>query len=307
MVGAGRCWGTPVPRGGVCLLISGDKALAVPCLTHNLTPPICACPPTTTLVPGTRGAASCTVLTATPDAPGAPWPAPRSGASLCECAPNQLLLCGGVGADGKPAADVWLLDVAELAWRCVYNGSSEQLAASGAAASVPHHAGGLDVATLGSACSRHKHAPPKAHTCMRALAPAGALLTLHDSKLACISAASAAPKLDSLATLDVFGLTTAYNFSERMRAEAAGLVQALELRAERQAAGLDLAAQPDTLAGNFDSLLRVRCPSWGPNSKHSSPSRAAAAAPCHHSLQTHAGYLPHPPKPPPTHCAWVTR
>lgn len=120
---------------------------------------------------------------------------------------------------------------------------------------------------------------------MRALAPAGALLTLHDSKLACISAASAAPKLDSLATLDVFGLTTAYNFSERMRAEAAGLVQALELRAERQAAGLDLAAQPDTLAGNFDSLLRVRCPSWRPNSKHSSPSRAAGAAPCHHSLQ----------------------
>lgn len=169
----GRCWallGQARAKGGVCLLISGDKALAVPCLTHNLTPPICACPPTTTPVPGTRGAASCTVLTATPDAPGAPWPAPRSGASLCECAPNQLLLCGGVGADGKPAADVWLLDVAELAWRCVYNGSSQQLAASGASAAVPHHAGGLDVATLGSACSRTSTRRPRlTSACARSL------------------------------------------------------------------------------------------------------------------------------------------
>lgn len=90
-----------------------------------------------------------------------------------------------------------------------------------------------------------------------ALSHPEALLTLLDGKLACVSAASAAPKLDALATLDVFGLAAAYNFSERMRADAAGLLQALEMRAERQQAGLDLAAQPDALASNFDSLLRV--------------------------------------------------
>jgi hypothetical protein len=50
----------------------------------------------------------------------------------------------------------------------------------------------------------------------------------------------------------------AHTFSERMRSEVAGLVQTLELRAERQAASLELAAQPESLATNFDSLLRVR-------------------------------------------------
>jgi hypothetical protein len=88
--------------------------------------------------------------------------------------------------------------------------------------------------------------------------PPGALFTLFDGKLFCASGPAGASKLDALASLDLSALVPSYAFSDRMRAEAAGLLQGLELRAEKQAAGLELSAQPDALAANFESLLRVR-------------------------------------------------
>ena len=97
-----------------------------------------------------------------------------------------------------------------------------------------------------------------------------------DGKLVAVSAAPGPGKLDALSSLDAFGLAAAYNFSERMRNEAAGLLQALELRAERQAAGLELAAQPEALAANFDSLLRVRaCAGLARPLQHARPQSAS--------------------------------
>ncbi|GBF96391.1 dynein heavy chain axonemal [Raphidocelis subcapitata] len=82
-------------------------------------------------------------------------------------------------------------------------------------------------------------------------------LALLDGKLYAVTGAAGSPKLDQLDSLDLFGLASAYAFGERMRAEVSGLLQNLELRAERQAAGMELAAQPEALAASFDSLLRV--------------------------------------------------
>jgi hypothetical protein len=84
------------------------------------------------------------------------------------------------------------------------------------------------------------------------------MMALHDGKLFAVSAAPAAPKLSQLDSLDVFALAAANAFGERMRAEVSGLLQALELCAEKRAAGIELAAAPEALAANFDSLLRVR-------------------------------------------------
>lgn len=114
------------------------------------------------------------------------------------------------------------------------------------------------------------------------LSSAGALGTLLDGKLFAISGAQGSPKFDQLESLDLFALANSYSFSERMRAEVVGLLQGLETWAEKQASGMELAAQPDALASNFDSLLKVsgcccaslrariwracarRCSFWGP-------------------------------------------
>jgi len=85
----------------------------------------------------------------------------------------------------------------------------------------------------------------------------GASFALLDGRLFSVSGPSGASKLDALDSLDLFGLAASYAFTDRMRAEVQGLLQALEVWAERQAAGLELAAQPEALAASFDSLLRV--------------------------------------------------
>lgn len=86
----------------------------------------------------------------------------------------------------------------------------------------------------------------------------GALPVFSDGKLFNVSGAAGSSKLDQLESLDIFAVSASYAFGERMRTEVQVLLQGLEVWAEKQAAGMELAAQPDTLASNFESLLRVR-------------------------------------------------
>lgn len=65
-----------------------------------------------------------TVRCAQQEAAGAAPPA-RWGALLQEHGEGKLLLYGGVGADGKPLGDAWLLDVASLTWLLLYDGTPE--------------------------------------------------------------------------------------------------------------------------------------------------------------------------------------
>jgi hypothetical protein len=60
-----------------------------------------------------------------------PRPAARTGATMLEYAPGQLLLYGGVGADGKPLNDAYVLDVDALAWQRVYSGSPDLVGPQG--------------------------------------------------------------------------------------------------------------------------------------------------------------------------------
>lgn len=144
------------------------------------------------------------------------WPRARLGATLAECSPGVLLLCGGAGDGGRPLNDAWCLDVEALTWSRAYAGHPDLLAAAGA--------------TLALAA---------------------------DGKLVALGASPGSACLDAVATLDVFGVAASYAFGERMRAEAANLLHALELRAEQQTAALELAAAPATLASSFEALLRV--------------------------------------------------
>ena len=46
-------------------------------------------------------------------------------ADLQEWAPGKLLLYGGLGGDGKPLNDAWLLDLEHYSWELQYMGSSD--------------------------------------------------------------------------------------------------------------------------------------------------------------------------------------
>jgi hypothetical protein len=82
-------------------------------------------------------------------------------------------------------------------------------------------------------------------------------VALCDGKLFTVTGPAGSSKLDQLESLDLFALAGSYAFGERMRSEVAGLLQGLEVWAEKQATGMELAAQPEGLAANFESLLRV--------------------------------------------------
>jgi dynein heavy chain len=60
-----------------------------------------------------------------------PRPAARTGATMLEYAPGQLLLYGGFGTDGKPLNDAYVLDVDTLAWQRVYNGHPDLVGPQG--------------------------------------------------------------------------------------------------------------------------------------------------------------------------------
>ena len=52
-------------------------------------------------------------------------PAPRINAMFQECGPGKLMLYGGIGADGKPLNDAWVLDLEKPAWSLIYMGHSD--------------------------------------------------------------------------------------------------------------------------------------------------------------------------------------
>ena len=42
-----------------------------------------------------------------------------------ETSPGKLMLYGGIGADGKPLNDAWILDLEKSAWCLIYSAGSD--------------------------------------------------------------------------------------------------------------------------------------------------------------------------------------
>lgn len=71
------------------------------------------------------------VCSINPGTVSGPKPAARTGATMMEFAEGQLLVYGGFGADGKPLNDAFILDVDNLSWQRVYNGSADLVGSQG--------------------------------------------------------------------------------------------------------------------------------------------------------------------------------
>ena len=85
----------------------------------------------------------------------------------------------------------------------------------------------------------------------------GAVATLSGSKLVCLNSAAGSPKLDLAMTLAIQATAEQYSFAAKMRNQAIEQLKSLETWVERQATGLDMAANPDSLKSSFDKLLKV--------------------------------------------------
>ena len=116
-----------------------------------------------------------------------------------ECGPGKLMLYAGIGADGKPLNDAWILDLEKLAWSLVYSGHSDLC--------PPQVLAGL-MLLLQYLCRALQHllydqdAPLQ--RCKRSCLPLqGAVATLHGSKLVCLNSAAGSPKLDLAMSLDL--------------------------------------------------------------------------------------------------------
>lgn len=124
------------------------------------------------------------------------------------------MLYGGIGADGKPLNDAWVLDLEKPAWSLIYMAHSDLCPPQ-----VPHAAAhtSTNYATV-HACEI-KHKPPHGHSLESAYADntwrfiilldmhccllQGAVATLHGRKLVCLSSAAGSPKLDLAMSLDI--------------------------------------------------------------------------------------------------------
>ena len=58
-------------------------------------------------------------------------------------------------------------------------------------------------------------------------------------------------------TLDIQATAEQYGFTAKMRNQTIEQLKSLETWVERQATGLDMAANPDSLRSSFDKLLKV--------------------------------------------------
>ena len=83
------------------------------------------------------------------------------------------------------------------------------------------------------------------------------MATLSGSKLVCLNSAAGSPKLDLAMTLDIQATAEQYSFAAKMRNQTIEQLKSLETWVERQATGLDMAANPDSLRSSFDKLLKV--------------------------------------------------
>jgi len=45
--------------------------------------------------------------------------------ALQDCGQGKLMLFGGLGADGKPLNDAWVLDLEQRAWSLIYLGHAD--------------------------------------------------------------------------------------------------------------------------------------------------------------------------------------
>jgi hypothetical protein len=85
----------------------------------------------------------------------------------------------------------------------------------------------------------------------------GAMATLLNGKLIMVNNASGSNKLDTAASLDLFGIAAANDFTDKMKVQALVLLERLEAWTDRQAAGMELAQHQDRLTSSFDNLLKV--------------------------------------------------
>ena len=65
-------------------------------------------------------------------------------------------------------------------------------------------------------------------------------------------------------SLNLFVYQEQYGFAAKMRNQAVEQLKALETWVERQATGLDMAANPESLRQSFDKLLKVMSPLISP-------------------------------------------
>lgn len=72
----------------------------------------------------------------------------------------------------------------------------------------------------------------------------------------------------SCCLLSLFVLQEQYGFAAKMRNQAVEQLKALETWVERQATGLDMAANPESLRQSFDKLLKVWSPQVTPAAPH---------------------------------------
>lgn len=87
--------------------------------------------------------------------------------------------------------------------------------------------------------------------------PTGALVSLVDGKLVLLHAGPGSNKLDTARSLDVFGLTASYKFTERMKGDAVSMLEKLEAWVDKQGLSLEVGQNVERLGQSFDSLLKV--------------------------------------------------
>ncbi|KAK9867723.1 hypothetical protein WJX84_004647 [Apatococcus fuscideae] len=85
----------------------------------------------------------------------------------------------------------------------------------------------------------------------------GPVSVWHDGRLVCLTSSSGSSKLDSAISLDPIRQLEALSFDKVMRGQSLEMLKTLERWVERQATGLDMAANPDALKQSFDKLLKV--------------------------------------------------
>jgi hypothetical protein len=179
-----------------------------------------------------------------------PRPAARTGAALLPYGPGQLLLYGGMGADGRPLDDAYVLDVDALAWSKVYTGHACLVGQEGALGRVDSRA----------ACAVwHARAWDNALALSAILlaSPTGAFASIMDGKLVLVHAAPGSTKLEVARSLDLAGLAASFKFTTKMCVDAVALLEKLEAWADKQAHALEQGLHMERLSESFDSLLRV--------------------------------------------------
>ena len=87
--------------------------------------------------------------------------------------------------------------------------------------------------------------------------PTGSVATLMGNKLVMLNSGVGSPKLDLACSLDFAAIRESYNFNTKMKHDAVAMLERLEAWSDKQAHGMDLAKNLDSLSKSFDNLLKV--------------------------------------------------